>query len=226
MYEVGAKIGQEALKGFLVGRRSIRKFEGKAVEPEVIQRLIETAAYIPSGGNRHAHEFTVLTQGETRRRLMQELKRVYRGRSRLLNSAFLRLVARPFVDPVSREFLRDGQYGPAICALLAKLEEGEDPIFYDAPAAILIHSRVTIPTPKEDCVIAGLALSLAAESEGLGACFVTLGQNAINASLRCRSTVGLSAEDRVHAVVVIGYPSRDLPERQPRDRAPRPIRYA
>jgi len=226
MYRHGNRIGPEALKGFLAGRRSTRKFDQRPLGRDTLQQLLEAAACIPSGGNRHAHAFTVITKGETRVRLMEELLKVYRRRSRLLNSALLRVLMRPFVGPVAREFLRDREYGPRMRALLERLQAGEDPIFYDAPAAIVIHSRVTIPTPKEDCVIAGFAICLAAEAMGLGACFVTLAQNAVNASAPCRSLIGLSARDRVHAVVVVGYPSLDLPERQPRERAPREVRYA
>ena len=90
----------------------------------------------------------------------------------------------------------------------------------------MVHSRVPIPTPKEDCVIAGFAICLAAEAMGLGACFVSLAQNAINASARCRSVLGLSPSDRVHAVVVVGYPAVDPSRQEARERAPREIHYA
>ncbi len=201
----GKTIEPDALQSFLAGRRSTRCFQERELDHEVIQKLIQTSAFIPSGGNRHGHAFTVVTPGETRTRLMEELTRIYARRSRLLNNPLLRVASRPFVDPVKREYLKDREYGPRIRALVAKLASGEDPVFYGAPAAILIHSSVRIPTPKEDCVIAGFALSLAAESMGLGACFVTLGQNAINASRRCKTIVGLTTRDRVHAVVVVGY---------------------
>jgi nitroreductase len=226
VYQQGARIAPGTLRGFLAGRRSTRSFEQRPIGREVIEEIVETASFIPSGGNRHAHAFTVISPGETRTRLMAELVRIYRRRSLLMNSVLLRVLARPFVGPVAREFLRDREYGPRMKTLLRRLEDGEDPIFYGAPAAILIHSRAPIPTPKEDCVIAGFTICLAVEAMGLGACFVTLAQNAINASGRCRVTLGLSPHDRVHAVVIVGYPSPDLHRGEPRARAPREVRYA
>ena len=196
----------DALHSFLAGRRSTRSFQERELDRETIDKLVQTATLIPSGGNRHAHAFTVITPGETRERLMEVITRVYARRSRLLNNPFLRVAARPFVGPFMRQFLKDREYGPRIQALVAKLAAREDPVFYRAPAAIVIHSSVDIPTPREDCVIAGFALSLAAESMGLGACFVTLGQNVINASKQCKAILGLTAKDRVYAVVVVGYP--------------------
>jgi nitroreductase len=220
------RIAPEPLRAFLAGRRSTRSFEQRPIGREVIEELVETAAFIPSGGNRHAHAFTVISPGETRNRLMAELAKIYRRRSQLMNSGLLRVLASPFVGPVARQFLRDRVYGPQMKTLLRRLEAGEDPIFYGAPAAIVIHSRAPIPTPKEDCVIAGFTVCLAAEAMGLGACFVTLAQNAINASVRCRSILGLSPDDSVHAVVILGYPSPHLPRGEPRERSPREIRYA
>jgi nitroreductase len=222
----GAKIAPETLRGFLAGRRSTRSFEQRPIGRDVLGELVETAAFIPSGGNRHAHAFTVQSPGETCTRLMAELARIYRRRSQLMNSGLLRALALPFVGPVARQFLRDREYGPRMKALLQRLEAGEDPIFYGAPAAIVIHSRAPIPTPKEDCVIAGFTICLAAEAMGLGACFVTLAQNAINASKRCRGILGLTPDDKVHAVIIVGYPSPDLPRGATRARAPREIRYA
>jgi len=215
----------QELKLFLATRRSCRRYQPREVDPDTIRGLVEIAAHIPSGGNRHSHRFTVLTRGATRDRLMQELTRIYRGRSRLLNSPALRTLLRPFVGAFTREFLRDREYAGRMRSLLAQLEAGEDPVFHGAPAAIVIHSRELIPTPKEDAVIAGFALALAAHSMGMGACFVTLAQNALNASVRCRAVLGLSPRDRVHAVVVVGYPAVPPAER-PAERAPRELRFA
>ena len=213
------------LKLLLSTRKSCRRYQDREVEPQTIRALAAMAAFIPSGGNRHAHRFTVLTRGATRERLVRELTRVYRGRSRLLNSPVLRLLVRPFVGPFTREFLRDKEYAGRIRALLAQLEAGEDPVFHGAPAAIIIHSSALIPTPKEDSVIAGFALALSAHSMGLGSCFVTLAQSALNASARCKAVLGLSPREKVHAVVVLGYPQAPRAG-QPSEREPREIRYA
>ena len=217
-------LGSRSLRDFLSERRSTRKFQDRDIDRNTLTSLLETAAYIPSGGNRHAHRFTVLTRGQTRTALMAELLRIYRGRSRLLNSAVLRFLARPVSDRVTREFLKDREYGPRIRSLIGRLTAGEDPIFYGAPAVVLIHSGVLIPTPKEDCVLAGFVLSLAAQEAGIGACFVTLGQSAINASAQCKRMLGLPPAEQVHAVVVLGYPVDAGPTRSHRE--VREIRYA
>ena len=215
--------GFRSLRDFLSQRHSTRRFQDREIDRGTLASLLETAAYIPSGGNRHAHRFTVLTRGQSRTVLMRELLRIYRRRSRLLNSALLRVLARPVSGPVTREFLKDREYGPRIRSVIGRLTAGEDPIFYGAPVVVLIHSGVLIPTPKEDCVLAGFALSLAALEAGIGACFVTLGQSAINASARCKRILGLPPAEQVHAVIVLGYPADAAQPRSHRD--VRVIRY-
>ncbi len=224
MTSVATGIDRETLTSFLATRHSVRAFQDRELTPEVVQDLVATAAFIPSGGNRHGHRFTVIPKNQTRALLMEEVTKIYRRRSRLLNSRILRIVARPFVGQVQREFLKDATYGPVIRALVRKLTNGEDPVFYGAPAAVAIHSPFTVPTPKEDSVIAGFALVLAAHAMGLGACFVTLGQSAINASARCKAILGIPQKDVIYAVVVVGYPAK--PNGEPSHRTPRETRYA
>jgi len=71
---------------------------------------------------------------------------------------------------------------------------------------IIIHSREQIPTPKEDSILAGYNIILMAQSMGLGTCFVTLAQKAINSSNKCKKLLNLSPEDNINAVILLGYP--------------------
>lgn len=199
-------ITDESLIKFLAYRRSTRSFIEKAVEEKTIERLIDAARYIPSGGNSHAHEFTILRSEEVKDRLRKELTNIYKKRSTILNNVLFRNLAKPFVNKQMRGFLRSSHYGSRMKDLVKRIEEGEDPFFYSAPAIVIIHSREQIPTPKEDCVLAGYNISLMAQTLGLGTCFVTLAQNAVNSSIRCKEIIGLTKYDNVNAVVVLGYP--------------------
>lgn len=199
-------VSNAALLHLLASRRSIRTFEKKPVGDAVVAELIDAARHIPSGGNAHSYEFTVIRSIETREKLMAKLTEIYRGRSRLLNSVLLRNAAKPFVDKLTRGFLRDKMYRGRMKELLARIGSGDDPYFYFAPVIIVIHSAAVIPTPKEDCILAGYNISLMAETMGLGACFVTLAQNAINSSKSCKSLLGLNPTENVNAVVILGHP--------------------
>jgi nitroreductase/NAD-dependent dihydropyrimidine dehydrogenase PreA subunit len=205
--ELLEEINEENLTHFLAYRRSIRKFQDKGLEDAVIEKLIERARYIPSGGNVHSYEFTVIKSEESKKSIKQELYKIYKKRSNILNNAILRNVAKPFVNTQMRGFLKDTLYRNKIKKLVDRIYKGEDPFFHNAPAIVVIHSKASIPTPKEDCILAGYNITLMAQTMRLGSCFVTLAQNAINSSIRCKKVLNLSQEDNVNAVIILGYPA-------------------
>jgi nitroreductase len=209
-------IDSETLKLFLSSRRSTRKFLPDEISETTLDGLLDAARHTPSGGNRRAHEATVLRRGSTREMLLAELSKIYAKRSALLNNPFLKKLLRPFASPYIRAFLDDREYGGRIASLLTKLSRGEDPIFYGAPIAVFFHSKVLILTPKEDCILAAFALALAAHASGVGSCFVTLAQSAVSSSRECKKMLGLTSRDDVHAVLLLGYPAVEFPGPTPR----------
>jgi nitroreductase len=111
-----------------------------------------------------------------------------------------------FGDRTTRAFVKDSIYRKRIAFLLERLAKGDDPIFYHAPVVIMVYSSDPIPTPREDAVLAAYNMVLAAETLGLGSCYVSLAQNAVNTSRRCRELLGIPAGAAVHAVLVLGHP--------------------
>lgn len=200
-------ITDECLTSFFACRRSIRSFQSKAVDDNIVGKLVDSARYIPSGGNAHSYEFTVLKSNTVKVRIKDELTKIYRFRSHLLNNPVLRNAAKPFVNKQMRGFLKDKNYGDRMKDLIKRIYSGDDPFFYNAPIIIVIHSKQQIPTPKEDCVLAGYNICLMAQTLGLGTCFVTLAQNAINSSRKCKEILGLTPQDNVNAVIILGYPA-------------------
>ncbi len=212
-----ATIDESQLLHFLAFRRSIRRFKAQEVEGGIVEKLIHAASYIPSGGNSHSYQFTVITEGNTRDRLNRELKRIYAKRRRILQSAFLRNLFILLADRQTRAFLQDTTYLKRVSYLLDQYQRGEDPVFYNAPLIIIIHSDALIPTPREDSVLAAYNIVLMAQTLGLGSCFVSFAQNAINANRTCKKILNMSPADRVHAVVVLGYPTVQFRRAIPRE---------
>jgi hypothetical protein len=122
------------------------------------------------------------------------------------------------VNSLARGFLKDKGYRVRIKKLVERLDTGEDVFFRDAPVIVILHSKAVIPTPKEDCILAGYNITMLAQSNGLGSCFVTLAQNAVNASIKCKKIIGLLRNDNIYAVVILGYPTvqhiRSAPKRE------------
>lgn len=200
-------VTEEGLSSFLACRRSIRSYQKRPVEDGIVEKLIDRARYIPSGGNAHSYEFTVLKSSETRNKIHAELGQIYKLRSQLLNNPVLRNIAKPFANRQMREFLKSRIYRDRMKELLGRISKGDDPFFHHAPLIVIIHSKDQIPTPKEDAILAGYNICMLAQALGLGTCFVTLAQNAFNSSKKCKKILSLTPEDNVYAVVTLGYPA-------------------
>jgi nitroreductase len=211
-------IDDNQLFDFLARRRSYRKFKDLSIERPVIDKLVSAALLIPSGGNSHPYDFTVIIKNDTREMLAAMIKTDYLAKDKLLRNIASRKVLSLFADSQTKAFINDREYLGRVLDIFDQLKNGRDPVFYQAPAVIFIHSSEVMPTPKEDCVLAAYNMVLMAESLGLGTCIVTLAQNAINDSKRCKKILGLKKQDVVHAVVVLGYPEeqylRPVPKKE------------
>ena len=161
-------------------RRSCRRYTDRNIDEETLRQITDTASLIPSGGNRHSHRLTILAKSETRSILERCLEDTYRKKKRLLGNPFLRRIGMVISDRETKEFLKDRFYLGQITYLLEQFDRGIDPIFYNAPIVILVHTQRLIPTPREDCILAAYNMVLAAEHTGLGSCFVSLAQKGIN----------------------------------------------
>lgn len=216
-------IPPQTLESFLAYRRSTRRFEDRPVPREVIERVVHAGQLIPSGGNRHGYAFTVLTDPAVLQQLRDQFARFFGLLAKVLRSAVLRAVGSLVMGRYERAFLRDPDYASRLGGLLDSFRDGGDPIFYRAPAVIVVHSKVLIPTPQEDSVLAAYNMVLLAQTLGLGTCFVTMAQKAIQTSRKSKALIGLSPKDQVHAVILLGYPKVAFERAVPR--VAKPIRW-
>ena len=200
-------INDNNLIQFFSFRRSHRQYKEKMVDEKIIEKLVSAAGYIPSGGNSHSYEFTVIKSDRVKNALREELAAFYQRKNTIINNALLRTLAGLVTNASTRRFLKDPAYRNRMKDLFSRISMGEDPLFYGAPVIIIIHSKEEIPTPKEDSILAGYNMALMAQALGLGTCFVTLAQKAINSSSKCKRILNLAEEDNVNAVLLLGYPS-------------------
>jgi nitroreductase/Pyruvate/2-oxoacid:ferredoxin oxidoreductase delta subunit len=200
-----AAVEPDDLRRFLAERRSARHFTSAAVSHELVETIMDAARHVPSGGNRHGHEFTVIESAALRRALRSEVQGFYRSKRDLLKNAVVRWMARRIGDKKTRAFLRDPRYSRILDWQIGGAVDGPgDFAFFDAPVVVLVHSKEEMPTPDEDSVLAGYNIALMAQACGLGSCFVSLAKNAINSSKKCKAAAGLPPDHRLYCVVVLG----------------------
>ncbi len=134
------------IMGALASRRAVREFRPDPVSPEVLKELAEAAVLAPSYMNLQPWSFTIVS------------------------------------DPaaVSRMGLEAGQYLRAnltpASPFFGSRKEIETPGFdacYGAPALVVINSTAEGAVAEASCAMAAYALMLAAQSMGLGSCYVS-----------------------------------------------------
>ncbi|MDD5307431.1 MAG: nitroreductase family protein [Deltaproteobacteria bacterium] len=205
----------DTLFGILRGRRSIRRFDARPVDPALLDRVLDAAQWAPSAGNRQAYRFIVVTSagaisamGEAvehaRARISEGLREDLSGEISAYMGNFTHFSLAPVVVvPI---------YRPGV-DLLEAAAEGEGRARAKRPSDVDALSSV--------CA-AIMCLLLAADAAGLGACWMT-GPLVANDALREAAQVPDGWE--IAAVIPVGHPAEtpDAPLRRPLSRLVRRI---
>lgn len=143
-----------ALMETILHRRAIRRFQANQIEETALQQILQAGLYAPSAGGRQGVIFAVCQDREVNERL---------GRIKRANSNPRMATAASFV---SRE-------QPSIA---------DDPhltnAFYGAPTVITLFAPREFLFFAEDCAVAAENMMLAADSLGIGSCYIGQGWTA------------------------------------------------
>lgn len=165
------------------GRRAVREYQSYPVAASALQKLISAASWAPSAMNEQPWQFTVVTDTSL-------LDKISAG----AKAWMLRSVA---VMPRAEHF-RD------------LLSDPHFHIFYHAPALIVISAHTENRWCVEDCALAAQNIMLAAQDRGLGSCWIGFAQDWLN-NREQLDELGLPANSRVVAPIVVGYPKSSTP---------------
>jgi nitroreductase len=146
-------------------RRSIRKYEGRPVEEEKLDIIIEAALRAPSSMGRDPWEFIIVND----KKLLEKLSEA---------------------KPQGSSFLKDASLGIVVCA-----DKNKNDVWV------------------EDTSIASTHIYLAAESLGLGACWIQLRKRnyseEVTSGEYVASLLNLPDEMEVLSIIAIGYPAEE-----------------
>ncbi len=129
-------------------RRSTRKFNDVPLSKEILEEIVEAGRWAPTGGNCQSVHFTVITKQE----VLENLRR-------LVQEAFQNME------------LADDQYISIQNSI--KLSKRGNYIYdYGAPVLVVVSNRKGYPNAIADCACALQNMMLAAESFGVGSCWI------------------------------------------------------
>lgn len=178
----------EVLKN-IYSRRSIRDYLPDDIPDDVVRELIRAATYAPSAGNMQPWRFVVIKNRDLIAKLSGRAKELWMEQagksSRPELKSLANMVSRPNFD-----------------------------VFFKAPLLIMIFSDRDAFSPQIDCALAGENMMLAAQSLGIGSCWIglasPLGEDPV-------ILAELSVPDgcRLEGTLVFGYPTK-LDHKAPR----------
>jgi nitroreductase len=176
---------REAMEHLLLARRSIRSYEARPVDPEILTRLINIARYAPSGHNTQPVRWLVIHSSQEVQRLAG------------LVIDWMRLMLEQ-ESPLAQALHMD--------RLVTSWEDGEDRICRGAPHVVLVHSPKDERTAPAACTIALTYLELAVLPFGLGACWAGYLNTAVNMWPPMAQALDLPLGRTSFGAMMVGYP--------------------
>jgi len=171
-------------KELLQNRRSIRDFEDKPVSVELVMEMLKETTLAPTASNAQPCKFIIVTDRALIKRLSDDSKaNLLRDFAANPNERL-----RMYVDVLKNEAFN---------------------VFYNAPCLVLVVGERNMPTLDFDAALTVAYLMFAATTRGLGTCWINLGANVRDSSLRRELCV--PDDYRIVAPIIIGYP-KGIPE--------------
>jgi nitroreductase/NAD-dependent dihydropyrimidine dehydrogenase PreA subunit len=187
-------------------RRSLRVYQNRPVEKAKLKMLIEAGRYAPTGSNRQACEYGVISGRKALDRVctlaIQDLQKQGKEMQGVIEQ--YRRSKRPLPEElISRETL------PLVWERIAgKWKEGVDQLLHHAPALIIVHMKKSLATtPEIDAAISSTQMILLAETLGLGTCYIGFLIWAIENSAELKNMLGIPAENKALVAFTVGYPA-------------------
>ncbi|MHA1727921.1 MAG: nitroreductase family protein [Promethearchaeota archaeon] len=179
-------ISYETMFKFMSAKRSIRGFKKKKVPKEMIEKILNTMKYAPTGGNVRTLKCTIISDEDKIKKLS---------------------------GIVMDELIASNMPGYAERFSIAR-KLGVDSIFFEAPHVMIIHSK----NPAGDLMNSTIGLTygmLAAQSLGLGTCWVGLAQGVFSSNKELRENI-LGIQGFIWGVSTLGYPTQKFYRIPPR----------
>lgn len=198
--------GYEQLHALFSRRRSVREFLDRAVEPELVSKILDAASTSPMGLPPSDVNVLILDSREKTRRFAVDFCEYLHGMRWFVSRWFLammRLFWSRTNDEMFRAFIR-----PLFNIYTGNMRQGINLLNYDAPLAMYFYGSPY--TDPADPIIAATTAMYAAESLGLGTCMLGAVHPLIQygrKAKRFREKHGIRFASREGLFVIFGYPA-------------------
>jgi ferredoxin len=187
-------------------RRSIRKFQNKPIESEIVQKILDAAKTAPMGLPPSDVSVMILDGKDQTRAFAKDFCNYLESMQWFVSDWFIALM-RPFWGKSNDEMFK-GFVKPLFKTYTEGMKEGKNLVNYDAALAMYFYGSPY--TDPADPIIAATYAMIAGESLGLGTCMLgavhPLIQNGKRAK-KFREGHGIKFKSREGLFVIFGYPA-------------------
>lgn len=173
-------------------RRSVRAYEPKPVPRDILQAIINAGNEAPSAMNSQPWRFVVVEDEAAKKKLLAAALPRAKTITETLKD----------IDPDRYE------------AIKKRYTEMPDPVYYSAPAIVFVIGNGSFAA--HSCPLACENMMLAAQSIGLGSCWVGFGAM-VTDNPDVRNLLELREGDSIFGPILLGYPKMH-PPRPPKKR--------
>ncbi len=193
---------------FIHSRRSVRRFKNNSIDNQTIHDLIEAAVLAPSASNCQRWQFIVINGREKVIALAEDIKNFFITLNKIAGNPFLRYASLLFAGKKIINYYHNNY--ESVKLGLERAKEGNDLLFHGAPCVIIVHSDMEGSMPVEDGQYAAYNIALVAHAMGLGSCFIGYASATLNSANSIKQKLNIPEDNRVHAVLSLGYPDVDF----------------
>jgi ferredoxin/nitroreductase len=196
------KANYEQLKSLMLARRSIRHFQNREAEKELIDKIVSAASTAPMGIPPSDVEVLVLNEKAKVNEFSNDVI-AYMKKIKWMFSSPMLLLWRPFIGKAGYESFKSF-LTPLVNILLESQESGIDSLLYNAPLAMYFYGSAY--SDPADPLIAATYAMLAAESLGLGSCMIGTVGFCVKYSKKLKKKYGIPQKIQMGIMVIFGYP--------------------
>jgi nitroreductase len=185
-------------------RRSKRAFRDKAIERDVIEKVLEAARFAPSEHNTQTTEFVVVQDEALIREIGTLTTEYYAALAKRLQNPIGRMMFRLFAGPRSTRVVLEML--PEMEGLVSLYNSGTDFILHGAPVLLLFCADRVGGFPDVNASLAVQNAVLAAETLGLGCFYAGFVARACMRGDSIAKLVSLPDTHKIYGVLAMGYP--------------------
>jgi nitroreductase len=175
-------------------RRSIRNYEEKEIDKEILKKIIQTGKYAPSVRNNQPWKFIVITK----KKLIKEL-------SKQIKEELKKIIKYRFIIKFKIKELKKKEYLKSIFLVTFSKT---DTIFHNAPVIILILTKNKL-FYDQSCACCAQNMMLTAHSMGIGSCWIGYA-NVLGLNKKIIKKIGVPDDHHISAALIFGYPKDEI----------------